>query len=469
MKIIKLFLLGMLVLISSCQNQDNKLTGEWYALNNMAVLTLDLRNDSTFVCNSAASSTMCFSGRYTIDPTVTPMTIDLLQVSNGMEAAGLMQVNGDGSMDICINFGAPGAVARPETIEGDPTALTMMTLHCTRDRAGVEKEAEGACKAPTDGSLAFERNKHLGRGINIESTLDGFESEYPVYRSIEEDVQSIAAAGFQSVRLPIRFSSHCAVEAPYLIDPDFMAKVDQIVDASLKNNLPIVLDMHYYPYISFAGQDSLISYEDNIKRLVSLWSQIAEHYSSYPDDMVYFDLMNEPNPALGTDGWNELVNQLIPAIRKSNPGKTMLVMTPSLGQHWTINYLNLPQEEENIIVEFHYYLPHLFTHQGLEFAMADGAYNIPWMGTDEEKAAIEHDLNYCAEWSRKNNRPVNMGEFGVYKNADPDSRARWIGYMHQAARAREISTHLWSFRDGFSIRNNETGEWDSSIISSINN
>lgn len=140
------------------------------------------------------------------------------------------------------------------------------------------------------------------------------------------------------------------------------------------------------------------------------------------------------------------------------------MVTPSLGQHWTINYLDLPQEEENIIVEFHYYLPHLFTHQGLEFAMADGAYNIPWMGTDEEKAAIDHDLNYCAEWSRKNNRPVNMGEFGVYKNADPDSRARWIGYMHQAARTREISSHLWSFRDGFAVRNNETGEWDATIV-----
>lgn len=452
------------MMIGICPSQAKNLSGKWYALNNQSVLTLDLRKDGTFVCNSAASSTMCFSGRYVIDAKKTPMTIDLLQVSNGMEAAGIMQMNGKKELDICLNFGAPGAVARPESIDGDPMALTMMSLHCTRDLASIEKEAEGGSKAPADGKIAFERNKRLGRGINIESTLDGFESEYPVYRSIEEDVKSIAEAGFQSVRLPVRFSDHCAAEAPYLIDPDFMAKVDQVVNAALKNNLPIVLDMHYYPYISFAGQDSLISYEDNIKRLHSLWSQIAEHYSSYPDDMVYFDLMNEPNPQLGTDGWNKLVGDLIPVIRKSNPHKTILVMTPSLGQHWTINYLDLPQEEDNIIVEFHYYLPHLFTHQGLEFAMADGAYNIPWMGTEEEKAAIDHDLNYCAEWSRKNNRPVNMGEFGVYKNADPQSRARWIGYMHQAALTREISSHLWSFRDGFSVRNNETGEWDASIV-----
>ena len=465
MKIYQLLLLALLIVICSCKKQDNQLTGEWYALNNQALLTLDLRSDSTFTCQSAASSTMCFSGRYQMDCNTTPMSIDLLQVSNGMAAAGVMQVNAEGGLDICVNFGAPGAVARPESINGNPTSLTMMTLHCTRDLAVVEKAAEGVIKAPADGKIAFERNSRLRHGINIESTLDGFESGYQVYRSIEEDVESIAAAGFQSVRLPIRFSDHCAAEAPYLIDADFMAKVDQVVDAALKNNLPIVLDMHYYPYISFAGQDSLISFEDNINRLNSLWSQISEHYSSYPDDMIYFDLMNEPNPALGTDGWNALVKNLIPVIRKSNPGKTILVMTPSLGQHWTINYLDLPQEEENIIVEFHYYLPHLFTHQGLEFAMADGAYNIPWMGTDEEKAAIDHDLNYCAEWSRKNNRPVNMGEFGVYKNADPDSRARWIGYMHQAARAREISSHLWSFRDGFAVRNNETGEWDATIIS----
>lgn len=465
MKHLGFYLLAIVAVITSSA-RANTITGEWYSLNNKAVLTLNLLSDSTFCCTSAASSTMCFDGRYVINNDVAPSTIDFTMRS-GMAAAGILRQNEDGTLDISLNFGAPGYVARPENFDEDPTSLTLMLLHCTRNRTAIEQEALGNINVPADGHIAFERNQRLGHGINIESTLDGYENGNLSADDISRELSSVAEAGFTSIRLPVRFSSHCAPEAPYLIEPDFMAKVDQIVSASIECNLPVIIDLHYYPYISFAGKDSLISYDENIERLKSLWTQIAEHYSSYPDDMVYFDLMNEPNPQLGADGWNTLAHDLITIVRKTNPGRTILVMTPSLGQHWTINYLNLPQQDGNLIVEFHYYLPHLFTHQGLEFAMANGAHDIPWLGTSEERSAIDHDLDYCAEWSLRNNRPVNIGEFGVFQNADRDSRARWLGYMHQAAHERGISTHLWSFRDGFSIRNSATGEWDNIILNAI--
>lgn len=193
----------------------------------------------------------------------------------------------------------------------------------------------------------------------------------------------------------------------------------------------------------------------------------AEHYRNVSDEMLYFDLMNEPTLEFGADNWNREVARLIEIIRPINPGRTLMVMTPELGQNWTINYLDLPEEENNLIIEYHYYLPHLFTHQGLAFAMAENSYQIPWFGTPEEKAAADSDLDYIANWSKQHNRPVNMGEFGVVGAADHESRVRWIGYMHEAAHKRGISSHIWSLRDNFGFRDNKSGVWDEDILNAI--
>ena len=40
---------------------------------------------------------------------------------------------------------------------------------------------------------------------------------------------ALKAAGFDSVRIPIKWSAHAAKTAPYTIDPAFMDRVDHVV------------------------------------------------------------------------------------------------------------------------------------------------------------------------------------------------------------------------------------------------
>lgn len=469
MKHLFLSFAATLVVLTSCQTQTPDYHGAWYSVNHHAVMIIELGADSLANFSSEASSSLCFSGPYTVEVSSDTLLIDMPQTTSGMAASGIMRYNADQTMDICMNFGAPGMTERPTTFDATPGVLTMMSFHCQRDKEAAAQQANGVIKAPKDASLAFERNRRLGHGINIESTVDGNEnpSYFTAGRSIADDVRSIAEAGFNSVRLPVNFYKHCSAVAPYYIDADFFAKVDGIIEACNKEQLPVVLDLHYYPNISFYGKDSLISDEDNLLRLESIWRQVAEHYQMVSDEMLYFDLMNEPTLEFGADNWNKEVVRLINIIRPINPGRTMLVMTPELGQNWTINYLDLPEEENNLIVEYHYYLPHLFTHQGLAFAMAENSYQIPWLGTPEEKAAVDNDLDYIASWSKSHNRPVNMGEFGVVNSADHESRVRWLSYVYEAAHQRGISSHQWSLRDNFGIRDNQTGVWDADILEAI--
>lgn len=459
-------LASLTLLLASC---SQGLTGEWYGLYDKAVVTVSFCKDSTLIFDNEAFSSMTFTSKYVLDESMNPMHLDILNASNGMEGAGLVRKNADGSLDLHLEFGAPGAVKRPEGMEPDPSSLTGIFLHVIRDKDTVLEQLGPQVTPPAEAALAFERNKRLGAGINLNAVVDGnlhpgYERDAPL---ADDEIRSIAEVGFQSIRLDVCWAKHASFEAPYTIDPAFFAKVDHIVDVALDAGLAVSIDQHYYPYINMGGGDENISEEDNYKRLVSFWEQIARHYKDYSDETLFFDLLNEPNLYMGADKWNEIVAQLIKAIRPINPGRTLLVGTPNLGQSWTLNYLELPKDEWNLIVEFHYYLPHLFTHQGLGYAMAQDSHNVPWMGTEAEKEPIIKDMNFCKRWSERNGRPLNMGEYGAINTADEDSRCRYIGFVLEEARSRGFSSHLWGYREPFMIRDEQSGEWIKPILDAM--
>jgi endoglucanase len=369
----------------------------------------------------------------------------------------------DDCLDLLVIFGAPGMVQAPKSFEEGATNFAATRLLLSRDRSAMDA-ATAPVDVPASATLAFERNKRLGAGVNLNSTLDGFGNE-PVKPGT---IKKIAKAGFKSVRIPILWPAHMEASAPYTIDPAFFAKVDAVVDECIANGLAVILDNHYYPVISFGFTPQDLSYSDNIDRLYSLWQQVSAHYKGYADEDVYFGLMNEPSLQLDPSLYNEIIACCSKIIRQDNPGKTIIVGTPSLGQHWTIGLLQLPADDWNIIAEAHYYLPQTFTHQGIEFAMAGSIKDIPWMGSEADKAPLEEDFAFLSRWSQRTGRPVSISEFGACDNADVASRARYIGFVQSQAREYGFSTMIWSFyRDGFSIYDDASGKWNNSLLKAL--
>jgi len=115
----------------------------------------------------------------------------------------------------------------------------------------------------------------------------------------------------------------------------------------------------------------------------------------------------------------------------------------------------------------HYYLPHLFTHQGLAYARAESSLGTKWTGTPEEKKPIESDFNFCAKWSREHFRPINLGEFGVNENADMASRARYVRFIRELSEKEGFSFHIWGFREIFSVFDEKKGEWQQPILNAL--
>ena len=456
------------LLFASCSAQERGVEGVWYGLSDGSLIEVTINADGTMKVDSEASSNLSFTAAYTLDQTKQPIQIDLM-MSSGMAGAGLLRINEDGSLDMNALFGVPGMVAAPENFDPVPMNPANVRFHLVRDKEPLLAEINRPIEIPAEAQLAFERNRRLGAGINLNAVVDGnlhpgYERDAPLH---DDEIRSIAEAGFRSVRLNVTWSKHSQKEYPYTIDPAFFRKVDHIVDECIKNDLAVSIDVHYYPYINMNESDEALSMEDNYKRLALLWEQIAEHYKDYSNDMLFFDLLNEPNLVMGVDRWNELLAELIKVVRKTNPDRTLLVCTPSLGQSWTLGSLQLPEDDWNLIAEFHYYLPHTFTHQGQAYAMAGDVKGVEWHGTEQEKAAILKDLDFCSRWSERNGRPINMGEYGVVNTADEASRVRYLGFMQEVARERGISSHLWGYREVFMIRDERTGEWNRPILEAM--
>lgn len=306
----------------------------------------------------------------------------------------------------------------------------------------------------------FVQNQQLGRGINLGNALEGpIEGAWGV--TLREDYfTAIADAGFQHVRVPIRWNAHALADPPYTIDPDFFARIDWVVEQAVRNNLLVVLNIHHY--------DELFSDPQGHRdRFLVLWQQIAEHYADAPDT-VLFELLNEPHDRLTPSAWNDLFPDAIAAIRAGNPTRNLIVGPGNWYNIGLLHSLSLPPDDKHLIVSIHYYEPFRFTHQGAEWVGgSDFWLGTTWEDTAFHRGAVESDLNRAARWGEKNGYPIYLGEFGAYSRADMDSRVQYTAAVARTAESLGMSWAYWEFGAGFGAYDRSTGTWKAELLGAL--
>lgn len=314
--------------------------------------------------------------------------------------------------------------------------------------------------ATTPPNYIFDQNKRLGRGVNLGNALEApREGEWGV--TLQEGYfQLIKEAGFNSVRIPIRWNAHAADTPPYTIDPAFFERIDWAVNQVTSRGLVAVINIHHY----------LEMFEDpaaHRERFLAIWNQIATHYKDYPDSL-FFEPLNEPNNALNYYEWNQIARDTLAIIRQNNPTRPVVIGPADWYSLSMLKELKLPEEDRNIIVSFHYYQPFQFTHQGADWAAGSEAWlGTTWKGTSAEKGNITWDFDKVVEWSKANNRPIYLGEFGAYSEADMDSRALWTNFVARQAEARGFSWAYWEFCSGFGVYDPVLKMWNEPLLTAL--
>lgn len=126
-------------------------------------------------------------------------------------------------------------------------------------------------------------------GYNIGHSFDTGAEETALGNPIvtKEFIRRIKEEGFKSVRIPITWSGH--FDENDMIVELFLKRIDQMIKEALENDLSVIINMQGDSYEWFCHNEDTKSKE----RFLSLWSQIAEHYKEYSNQLC-FELIKEP-------------------------------------------------------------------------------------------------------------------------------------------------------------------------------
>ncbi len=305
-----------------------------------------------------------------------------------------------------------------------------------------------------------DSNPLMRRGINIGNALEApNEGEWGVYIK-DEYFRIIKEAGFDTVRIPIRWSGHAETSPPYKIEEDFLQRVEWVVNKSLEQNLVTIINIHHY-------EEIMQNPNEHKNRFLELWRQISEYFKDYPENL-FFELLNEPHGNLSDDLWNELIEEAVEIIRETNPTRKIVVGPTGWNSVYNLDGLIVPAGDENIVVTFHFYTPFEFTHQGAEWVSPSPSVGRKWVGDESEQRQITNELDIAVQWSTQHgNITLFLGEFGAYSKADMDSRAIWTYFVAREAEKRNISWCYWEFCSGFGAYDPKNEVWRTRLLSAL--
>jgi endoglucanase len=316
------------------------------------------------------------------------------------------------------------------------------------------------CASNTAADDIFSANRRLGRGVNIGNYLEAPRGQDWGMRLEPGDFERIKKAGFNSIRLPVKWSSYALANPPFTIEADFLQRVDGYLDLAEKAGLNVVLNIHHYDELD--GNT-----EAEFDRFAALWRQIGRRYASRPDSL-FFELNNEPHGKLDDARWNAALRLGLKAVRESNPRRPVIIGPAFWNNIRALPGLSLP-DDPNLIVTVHYYNPFEFTHQGAEWTdpKVRALRNVAWEGDAEQLATLRGDLDNAAHWAKTHNRPLFLGEFGAYGKAPLESRARWTNAVAREAEARGMSWAYWEFAAGFGVFDRAKNQWRRPLLDAL--
>ena len=201
---------------------------------------------------------------------------------------------------------------------------------------------------------AWRAAKLFQRGANLGDYLEA-NRRWRRSEISAEDFVRMKREGFDHVRVPVGWHQYAGPGPEFKLEPEIFSRVDFVVTNALQNHLAVIINIHHYNALDQNPANAMDEF-------LNIWRQIAEHYQKFPEPLA-FELDNEPHENATTARMNPIYAQAIAEIRRTNPGRTLVVEPGGWGSIGELKNLVLPPDD-NLIVSVHCYDPFYFTHQG---------------------------------------------------------------------------------------------------------
>ncbi len=343
-------------------------------------------------------------------------------------------------------------------------------------------------KLPTAQQIATK----MKVGWNLGNTMEAIcgETAWGGAITTQRLIDSVKAAGFNSVRIPCVWFCHSDT-VNSVIDKAWINRVKQVVDYCIKDSLYVVLNMHWDNGWLENRINKLNQKEVN-ERVKKYWAQIASQFKDY-DEHLLFAGANEPD-VKDTIGMGVLLSYyqtFINTVRTTggnNSSRTLIIQVPGTDIDNTDKWMNnLPIDniKNRLMIEVHYYSPYQFClmdndatwgkkffYWGKNFHSAtDTSYNATW---GEEKS-MEEKFELMKRKFTDKGIPVIIGEFGAYKRKLPKGSDQKLHeasveyfqtYLVKTAISKGLVPFYWDVNWG--LFNRRTGKiLDNGILKAI--
>src|SRR5699024_1113358 len=209
--------------------------------------------------------------------------------------------------------------------------------------------------------------ENMQPGWNLGNTYDALGEDETAWGNpvVTRDlIQQIAEEGFRSIRIPITFDGRMDSSGDFVINEEFLSRVQQTVDWALEEDLYVMINVHHDSWIWLQnGMEN--NHDQSLERFRRIWEQLSERFQDYPVELM-FESINEPqftgeeNQQQGyLDELNDIFHQVVRNSNGNNHVRPIVLPTLLTGQeperlqalYHYISDLNDP----HILATVHYY------------------------------------------------------------------------------------------------------------------
>lgn len=360
--------------------------------------------------------------------------------------------------------------------------LAVLSCSCgnsSKEESSKEEADSNPRTEMRDDMTTSQIVEEMGLGINLGNTLEAcgdwidssggvnsYETAWGSPTITEDMIAGYAAAGFDSVRIPVAWSNLMAED--YTIAPELLDRVETVAQYVLDNGMYAVVNLHWdNGWIAGFSTD----YDTCMEKYTRIWEQVTDRFADYGDHLI-LESMNEEG--CFDDLWNRysgsddgkaeaygIVNcinqQFVDLVRDSdgnNPQRHLLIAGYATDVDLTCDEaFQMPQDEAGrYAVSVHYYTPPTFCI--LEEDADWGKAKTTW-GSPRDQRILENDMDKLKSRFLDNGVPVIIGEYGCStKNKTEETVRTFLTAVAQAAYSRGMCPMLWDVTSVFYDRNN---------------
>ncbi len=277
-------------------------------------------------------------------------------------------------------------------------------------------------------------------GLAPDPRVDGFFPEW--------EFEAVRDWGFNFVRLPIDYRILMRNDSWADLDPAKLKLLDEAVEYGKRYGIHVQIALHRIPGYCILDETEAFPLGTSPvaqKAACALWAALARRWKGVPNDVLSFNLLNEPTRHVAGRNYLPLALMLIRAIRAEDPDRFIMADGNNCAALPVPELYALPAVGQ----AFRGYTPHAITH-----------YASGYVKTPQEPPTWPLRPDYGPSWMREHPAATvekyraaldagefcMVGEFGVRHSTPHAVALAWMADCLKLWEKENLGWALWNFR-----------------------